>query len=139
VEASRYVRRVSGPLLDRIDMRVPVPRVPPEELLGGPPGETSAVVAARIAVARRRALERSGVTNGRLHGAALLDACALDLLAQRTLSEAAMARGMTARGIHRVLRVARSIADLEASDRVDAGHVSAAVGLREDGVERLAA
>ncbi len=139
VEASRYVRRVSGPLLDRIDMRVPVPRVSPEELLDGPPGEPSAAVAARIAAARRRALERSGVTNGRLHGAALLDVCALDPLARRTLSEAAMARAMTARGIHRVLRVARSIADLQESERVDAVHVSAAVGLREDGVERLAA
>lgn len=138
-EAARYVRRVSGPLLDRIDMRVSVPRVPPDELLAGSAGEPSVVVAARIAAARRRAIERSGVTNGRLAGRSLLAACALDRPAEGALSTAATARGMTARGIHRALRVARSIADLEGSERVSADHVMAAVALREDGAERLAA
>lgn len=139
LEAARYVRRVSGPLLDRIDMRVSVPRVPAEELLGGSPGDPSAVVGARIAAARRRALARSGVTNGRLSGSALLEACALEPNARNVLSDAAGARGMTARGIHRVLRVARTIADLEGCERVGATHVSAAVSLREDGAQRLAA
>jgi magnesium chelatase family protein len=138
-EAGRYVRRVSGPLIDRIDMRVSVPRVPPEELLQGPPGEASAVVSARIAEARDRALRRSGVTNCRLAGSALLDACGLDAAARRTMSQLAAARGMTARGIHRALRVARTIADLDDRDRVLASDVTAAVTLREDGATRLAA
>ena len=117
-EAARDVRRVSGPLLDRIDFRVSVPRVPPHELLSGPPGEASAVVAGRIAAARRRAIGRSGATNGRLAGEALLHACALDWAADRTLTELAAARGMTARGVHRALRVARTIADLGERERV---------------------
>jgi magnesium chelatase family protein len=138
-EAARYVRRVSGPLLDRIDLRVPVPRVAPEELLSGPAGESSAVVAERIAAARRQAIARAGVTNGRLAGAALLDACALDGGAGRQLTQLATARAMTARGVHRALRVARTIADLAGRDRVAAEDITAAVGLREDGAKRMAA
>jgi magnesium chelatase family protein len=139
VEAARYVRRVSGPLLDRIDLRVSVPRVPPDELLSGPSGESSGVVAGRIAAARRRALERSGVTNGRLSGAALLEGCALDRAGSRTLSGLAAAKAMTARGIHRALRVARTIADLAERERVTADDITAAVSLREDGAQRMAA
>lgn len=138
-EAARYVRRVSGPLLDRIDLRVFVPRVRPEDLLGGPPGETSMVVAARIAAARRRAHARSGGTNGGLSGGSLLAACALDGPARGTLAQMATVRGMTARGIHRALRVARTIADLDGRDRVVATDIAAAVTLREDGATRLAA
>lgn len=133
------MRRVSGPLLDRIDLRVSVPRVPPDQLLAGPSGEPSAVVADRIAAARRRALGRTGTTNGRLSGAALLEACALDRAGNRTLSELATVRGMTARGIHRVMRVARTIADLAQRERVLAEDVTAAIGLREDGARRMAA
>jgi magnesium chelatase family protein len=138
-EADRYVRRVSGPLLDRIDMRVSVPRVTPDALLDEAPGESSAVVAARIASARARALARSGVTNGRLAGAALLAACQLDRAGRRTLGEMAAVRAMTARGIHRSLRVARTIADLAGHEAVEAADLTAAVTLREDGAGRLAA
>jgi len=133
------VRRVSGPLLDRIDLRVSVPRVPPDELLDGTIGESSAIVAERIRLARQRQLERAGATNGRLAGALLLDACALDAGARRAMSQLAATKGMTARGIHRALRVARTIADLEGRPRVGASDVTAAVGLREDGATRLAA
>lgn len=138
-EADRYVRRVSGPLLDRIDMRVSVPKFGPEELLDERQGEPSAVVAARIAIARERALARSGVTNGRLTGAALLDACQLDRQGRQTLSRMASALTMTARGVHRSLRVARTIADLAGRDTVDAHDLTAAVTLREDAARRLAA
>jgi magnesium chelatase family protein len=138
-EAARYVRRVSGPLIDRIDLRVPVPRVPPEALLDESPGEPSAVVSARIAAARRRALDRSGVVNGRLAGAAIVAACGLDSAGRDVLARMATARGMTARGVHRALRVARTIADLEGRHRVEATDVAAAVALREDGAERMAA
>jgi magnesium chelatase family protein len=138
-EADRYVRRVSGPLLDRIDMRVSVPRVTADALLDEAPGESSAVVAARIAAARARALGRSGVTNGRLAGAALLAACRLDRAGRRTLGEMAAVRAMTARGVHRSLRVARTIADLAGHEAVEAGDLTAAVTLREDGAGRLAA
>jgi magnesium chelatase family protein len=138
-EAARYVRRVSGPLLDRIDLRVSVPRVPPHELLAGPPGEPSAAVAERIAEARRRAVLRSGMVNGRLAGAVLLDTCMLDHGADRTLTELATARAMTARGVHRALRVARTIADLADRERVRSEDITAAVGLREDAAVRMAA
>ena len=138
-EADRYVRRVSGPLLDRIDMRVSVPRVAPEALLDETPGEPSAVVAARIATARERALGRSGVTNGRLAGAVLLDACRLGSPGRQSLTHMASTRAMTARGIHRALRVARTIADLAGHEAVGAEDLAAAVTLREDGAGRLAA
>jgi magnesium chelatase family protein len=133
------VRRVSGPLLDRIDMRISVPRVVPEALLDEAPGEPSASVAGRIAAARARALRRSGVTNGRLTGAALLGACRLDGPGRRMLAEMATSRAMTARGIHRTLRVARTIADLAGHETVDTQDLTAAVSLREDGADRLAA
>jgi magnesium chelatase family protein len=109
----RYLRRVSGPLRDRIDLWAAMDRVPPELLLRGPVPEPSAVVGARIAEARARQLARNGgLPNGRLGGRALREACGLDepgsvravLLAER--------EGLSGRGTDRLLRVARTIADL---------------------------
>jgi magnesium chelatase family protein len=130
-EAERYVRRVSGPLLDRFDMHVEMARVPPLQLLEGPPPEGSAVVAPRIAAARRGALARNGGRpNAHLSGAATNAACRLDQATRSRLAEIAGAHCLTARGVHRVMRVARSIADLEQRDTVVEEDVLAAVGLR---------
>lgn len=130
-EAERYVGRVSGPLLDRVDMHVEMARVPPAQLLEGPPAEASEAVARRIAAARQRALVRNGGRpNAHLSGAAINAACRLDAAARSRLAEIAGARQLTARGVHRVLRVARSIADLEERDEVVEGNVLAAVELR---------
>jgi magnesium chelatase family protein len=112
----RYARRLSGPLLDRIDLYVQVGRVAAGELAGPAAGEPSAVVRARVLAARARQRDRHGVENARLPAAAL--AAPVDRL------------GLTARGYHRALRVARTIADLAGEDRIADHHVREALGLR---------
>lgn len=131
-EPERYVRRVSGPFLDRIDMRIEMGRVPPAELLAERRPEDSATVAARIAHARSLALERnSGRANARLAGSAVLDACSLTRRGLRSIDDLAASRKLSARSIHRVLRVARTIADLGARESVGDDDVWAAGALRD--------
>ncbi len=138
-EAARYQRRVSGPLLDRIDLRVVMARVPPEVLVDDRAGEASSVVAERIARARAIAIARGGVPNARLGAGRLLETCQLEPSGRRLLTDLAAGGGMTARGIHRALRVARTIADLAGDSRVGTDAVAAAVALREDGAQRMVA
>jgi magnesium chelatase family protein len=139
-DAERYVRKISGPLLDRIDLRVEMARVAPSELLEGPPPEDSATVAARIAAARGLALQRNGGRpNAQLSGAAVSRACALPPAARRQLSELAAARRLSARGVHKVMRVARSIADLAERATVDADDLYAASALHESSAAGAAA
>lgn len=126
------MRRVSGPLLDRLDLRVEMRRVPGEALLAGPPPEASATVRARIAAARAVALARNGGRpNAALSGGAALRVAALEPAAVERLGQLAARDGSTARGIHRVIRVARTIADLAGRTAVDEATVLAAAGLRD--------
>lgn len=140
-EPERYARRVSGPLLDRIDLQVRMPRVDPLDLIAPRPSEGSATVRARIATVRGRTAARNGsVPNARLPGDALLDACALTSDAATRLRDVAMSEGLSARSLHRVLRVARTVADLRDAPGVDDQDVTAALSLRDDVlVRRLAA
>ena len=131
-DPERYVRRVSGPLLDRLDLRVEMERVPPEALLELEPPEPSSVVRARIAAARAIARERNGgLANALLSGTAALRLAALDLRARRRLEEVAGRQLLTARGVHRLVRVARTIADLEGRAGVDEATILAAANLRD--------
>jgi magnesium chelatase family protein len=127
----RYRRRISGPLRDRIDLWVAVGRVPPALLVHGPVPESSAVVATRIAAARSRQRVRTGaLPNGRVRGRLLRISCRLgaDEVARAvTLAER---EGLSGRGTERLLRVARTIADLDASDRVLAPHLDEAARFR---------
>ena len=128
------MQRISGPLLDRFDMRIEMTRVPPEQLLGRKPGEPSALVAGRIAAARAIALARNGgLPNALLEGVALARACALRPRDKAELTRLATGSVLTARGVHRVLRVARSMADLEGRAVVHADDLMAALRLREPG------
>lgn len=138
---ARYLRRLSGPLLDRFDLRVHVERVGPAELLG-PPGEPTAVVAERVRRARALALRRraDGVLNAHLD-AASLDRWAVPDPAASTLLEIAMQTGtLTGRGVARVRRVARTLLDLDEAasgvhtDRLTESAVCAAIDLREAAV-----
>jgi magnesium chelatase family protein len=109
---SRYIGRLSGPLLDRFDIRVAVSPPATEELFGGQPGESTAEVAARVRTARRLANDRSGMLNARLDENGLNEFAPLTTSASRLLFGEVESGKLTARGLHRVRRVARTIADL---------------------------
>jgi magnesium chelatase family protein len=111
----RYQSRLSGPLLDRIDLQVEVPAMDSHTLDALPPGEDSATVAARVARARRRALQRQGFENGRLEVADLERVAAPDAAARRFGLDVAQRLGWSSRSWHRVLRVALTIEDLNAT------------------------
>jgi magnesium chelatase family protein len=137
-EPERYVRRVSGPLLDRLDLRVGLLRVPPRELLSGSLPESSAVVGARVALARERGRARNGGRlNADLRGAEVLRAAEPDARARARLGDLAEIGHLSARNVHRILRVARTIADLDGAARVDEAAILAAAGLGDPGAARL--
>ncbi|MEM6945322.1 MAG: ATP-binding protein, partial [Pseudomonadota bacterium] len=127
-----YQNRISGPLMDRFDIRVEVPAVSAATLALPPHGDGSDRVAARVAAAREIQAERGGLgaVNATLDGAALETAARPDAAGQALLEEAAEKLRLSARGYHRVLRLARTIADLEGTDAVARHHVAEAVGYR---------
>lgn len=130
-QVTRYRGRLSGPLLDRIDLQVDVPRLAATELAGAGPGEASATVRERVMAARRRQLERDGVPAARLSPAALADACRPDAAARGLLTEAAERLRLSARAWDRCLRIARTLADLTGATQPGEAHVAEAVSYRE--------
>jgi magnesium chelatase family protein len=126
----RYARRLSGPLLDRFDLHVQVDRVSAAELDDLSSGEPSAAVRARVAAARRRQWERGGRENARVPAAAVAALARPTPAARRSLTAAVDLLGLTARGFHRALRVARTLADLAGADRVEDDHVREALTFR---------
>jgi magnesium chelatase family protein len=130
----RYARRLSGPLLDRFDLRLAIERPDVADLLGGPAGESTAVVAERVAAARARAAARSpGVRcNAELPGPGLAEVVRLQPAASRVLEYKLRTGALSARGLHRIERVARTIADLQDVPDVTEQHVCAALELRAD-------
>ncbi len=128
---ARYRGRVSGPLLDRIDLHVEVPRLPQQELLAPmTQAEASAAVRERVSAARERQLARGGVANARLGTAAMRRDAVLDAGAAALLEQAAERLDLSARACHRLIRVARTIADLAGIERVDRAHLAEAVSYR---------
>jgi magnesium chelatase family protein len=127
---ARYRGRLSGPLLDRIDLQVEVPAVPPEVLRDAADGESSAVIAARVATARERALSRQGCLNAQLSGAPFDTHTVLDEAGARFLQAVATRLGWSARGLHRVMRIARTVADLADAPAIATVHLAEAVQLR---------
>lgn len=128
----RYRARISGPLLDRIDLHLQVTRLPPSELRGdAAPGEDSATVRARVMQARGRQLRRAGKANAHLGQAETQRDCTLQP-ADHDLLEHAMERlQLSARSMHRILRVARTIADLAAAAEIQRPHLTEAIGYRQ--------
>jgi magnesium chelatase family protein len=126
----RYQGRLSGPLLDRIDIQVEVPSVKAAELMGAPDGEASAAIAARVHAARARQQDRQGVTNAELPVAELERHCTLDATSRDLLQRAAVRLGWSGRGLHRVQKLARTIADLHGSDNIRSIHIAEAMQWR---------
>jgi magnesium chelatase family protein len=127
----RYRSRISGPLLDRIDLHVAVPRLAAEALHGSARQEASSEVAARVRRARAVQQERQGCTNARLAAPAVALHCALDGECTALMQRAAKRLALSARGHHRVLRAARTIADLAGSASICVQHLAEAITLRQ--------
>jgi len=127
----RYRARLSGPLLDRLDMHVEVPRVPVAAMRArSSANESTAVVAARVQRARDLQLARQGKTNTRLGNREIERYCQMARAAEAVLERATASLGLSARAHHRVLRVARTIADLAATEEIAVAHISEAITLR---------
>jgi magnesium chelatase family protein len=129
-QVNRYRARVSGPLLDRIDIHIEVPRPPKEALRPGPKEEDSATVAQRVSAARERQLPRQGKPNAELSSAEIETICHLSAGDHALLDQALDRLGLSARAYHRILRVARTIADLSQCDSIETTHPSEAIGYR---------
>ncbi len=129
--ASDYQARVSGPFMDRIDIQIDVPAVTPADLALPPAQEGTQDVAARVLAARARADTRNGgCTNANLSSAQLDHVAMPDRQGQSLLQHAAQTLGLTARGYHRVIKVARTLADLDGSDSVRRLHIAEALSHR---------
>ena len=128
----RYRSKVSGPLLDRIDLHVEAPRVAREALRPDAPadGESSMTVSARVSAARERQLARSSKPNARLSTREINKHCKPDPAGQQLLERAMEQLGLSARAYHRILKVARTIADIAGGEDVVSAHVAEAVGYR---------
>lgn len=133
-QVARYRGKVSGPLLDRIDIQIEVPALPKEDMLRPGPGESSAVIRERTLIARQRQLNRQHVPNTRLGVQEIEKYCVLDAEGKRMLERAMTHLNISARAYHRILKLARTIADLSGSKPILGKHVAEAIQYRRMGI-----
>jgi magnesium chelatase family protein len=132
----RYVAKISGPLLDRIDIHIEVPAVQYKELRGGAAAEGSAEIRARVMAARRRQRERFTQAKEKIYSNAQMTTrqirayCELGADAERLLERAMQQQGLTARAHDRILKVARTVADLEGAENLTVAHLAEAIQYR---------
>jgi magnesium chelatase family protein len=129
-QIARYRSRISGPLLDRIDLQVEVPALPEADLVCGQQGESSKAVRQRVERARGMQLRRQGLPNAQLAGREIEERAQIDAEGRRLLRDAVSRLGLSARAYHRVLKVARTIADLQQSCEVRSQDVAEALQYR---------
>ncbi|MBI2727778.1 MAG: YifB family Mg chelatase-like AAA ATPase [Polaromonas sp.] len=129
-QVSRYQGKLSGPLLDRIDLHVEVGSLAADELINSAPGEKTQAIRERVVQARQRSIARQGSSNQALEGQAIDEQCRLDAASAKFLNTAAARLGWSGRSIHRCLKVARTIADLAGAETVQVTHVAEAVQYR---------
>ncbi len=129
-QVARYQGRLSGPLLDRIDLHIDVPAVPATDLLQAQAGEATALIRARCMAARERAIARQGKSNQALQGQEIDVHVLLDEAAAKFLNVAAARLGWSGRSTHRALKVARTIADLAGAQHTQLAHVAEAMQYR---------
>ena len=134
-QVSRYRHRISGPLMDRIDIQIEVPAVAESEITGKQAGESSAQVRDRTARAREVQVARQGKPNARLSVKETEQYCATDADGEKLVRSALTRLGLSARAYHRVLRLARTIADLAGSETVTAQHLGEAIQYRRLSIE----
>jgi magnesium chelatase family protein len=128
----RYRARISGPLLDRIDLHLAMARLAPHEIRADAPrGESTAAVRARVLAARQRQLDRAGTLNAQLSQAQTEATCPLRRAEQDLLEHAIEALQLTSRATHRILRIARTLADLAAVEHIGHAHLAEAIGYRQ--------
>ena len=127
---ARYRGKISGPLLDRIDLIIEVPALSAAELTQATPGEPSAAVRERVLAARERQQRRQGKSNALLNVTELDELAAIEPEAKTALSAMLKKLSLSARSYHRILRIARTLADLAGSDTVNQRHVMQAVSFR---------
>jgi magnesium chelatase family protein len=136
-QIARYQRRLSASLLDRIDLHVEVPNLPADDVLRAPAGEASADMRVRCVAARERALARQGKTNQALVGQEIDLHAQLDSATSQFLRTAAARLGWSARGTHRTLKIARTIANLAGSEAITLVHAAEAMQYRQSGPNTL--
>jgi magnesium chelatase family protein len=129
-QVRRYRSRISGPLADRIDLHIEVPRLPHRLLRGPTQEEGSSAVRARVVAARQRQLSRAGKPNAALSPPEIERHCALSDPDHQLLEQALQRLGLSPRAYHRILKVARTVADLASSDRISTQHVTEAISYR---------
>ncbi|MGZ8212835.1 MAG: YifB family Mg chelatase-like AAA ATPase, partial [Burkholderiales bacterium] len=129
-QIQRYRSRISGPLIDRIDLQIEVPAVPVDALARAADGEASSIIRERVQCARARMIERQEKANSKLLPDELGRHCALDDSAATILRQATSKLGLSARGYHRILKAARTIADLAGANDIAGAHVAEAIQYR---------
>jgi magnesium chelatase family protein len=126
----RYRRKISGPLLDRIDLQIEVPALPAEDLSRTAGGESSRAIRERVVRARAKMMKRQDQPNARLATPEIDAHCQPDAPGAALLKQAIARLALSARGYHRILKVARTIADLAGSESISAAYVAEAIQYR---------
>jgi magnesium chelatase family protein len=129
-QVTRYRNRISGPLLDRIDLHIEVPAVPAQDLGSRQSGEPSTAIRERVTSARGRQLARQGKPNAHLSVKEIAEHCIAEADADQLARKAISSLGLSARAYHRILKVARTVADLTGSSGISTTHVAEAVQYR---------
>jgi magnesium chelatase family protein len=135
-QVSRYRAKISGPLLDRIDLQIEVPALPERDLMNAAPSESSAAIRARVIAARQKQLSRQGKSNALLGAKEVDQYCQPDDPAANLLRQAISRLDLSARAYHRILKTARTIADLANQDQIVSAHIAEAVQYRRGLVGR---
>lgn len=134
LQVEKYMSRISGPLLDRIDIHIEVPAVPFQELSAGTPGTSSEAMREEVLQARQRQSQRfrntNNLTNAQMSSRQLREYCKLDSLSRNSLRDSVEEMGLSARAHDKILRVARTIADLDASEEIELVHLQEAINYR---------